>query len=344
MEELKCVPQIGCPLCSRQGAIKYHAVKDGAYGLRGRWDYRECCECQILWIDPRPIDTHIPRLYETYYTHSADRPDRLLAKLRDSIMIAAWRRDFGYNTAASPSLLAQALSLIPVLRQSAAAKLMYLNKVNHGRLLDVGSGSGAFASKMRQLGWKVDVVEPDKEAAKHVGALGVDVFATMDACLNEREGRYDAVSMSHVIEHVPDPVGYFQKAYRLLSDQGILSIVTPNKDALGAKIFKENWRSLEAPRHLHLFSVSALQSLAEGSGFESSFVWTPSRLARLTWPASRRLAWGEELVESATPSVRLRLEAFAYWLFEAIAAEFADIGEEVALIAQKKGLETRHEI
>ena len=35
-----------------------------------------------------------------------------------------------------------------------------------GKLLDVGSGTGAFASEMKQAGWQVTGLEPDEDARK----------------------------------------------------------------------------------------------------------------------------------------------------------------------------------
>src|SRR6185312_16023367 len=47
-----------------------------------------------------------------------------------------------------------------------------------------------------------------------------------------------------------------------------------NAKSFGHQYFKSNWRGLEPPRHLHLFSPQAAEKTAEKAGFTSCRVWT----------------------------------------------------------------------
>lgn len=80
--------------------------------------------------------------------------------------------------------------------------------------------------------------------------------------------RYDVITLSHVIEHVHDPYNTLKNCYDLLSPGGLLFIDTPNIDARSHRRFKENWRGLEAPRHLVIFNWESIFGVLKRCGFE----------------------------------------------------------------------------
>jgi 2-polyprenyl-3-methyl-5-hydroxy-6-metoxy-1,4-benzoquinol methylase len=90
---------------------------------------------------------------------------------------------------------------------------------------------------------------------------------------------FDTITMNHVIEHVPDPIKVLEECRRELKPGGRLVVVTPNIKCLGHYIFRENWRGLEVPRHLFLFSLPSLRACAEAAGLEASELRTTARRA-----------------------------------------------------------------
>jgi SAM-dependent methyltransferase len=50
-----------------------------------------------------------------------------------------------------------------------------------------------------------------------------------DAIPVEQHGTFDAIVISHVIEHFPDPIGFYQSAAKLLKDNGLICLVVPDK-------------------------------------------------------------------------------------------------------------------
>jgi 2-polyprenyl-3-methyl-5-hydroxy-6-metoxy-1,4-benzoquinol methylase len=71
-------------------------------------------------------------------------------------------------------------------------------------------------------------------------------------------GDFDAITMSHVIEHVPDPLASLDKCRRLLRLGGYLVLSTPNVRSLGHQRFGQSWRGLEPFGRLpYAFSYSA---------------------------------------------------------------------------------------
>jgi 2-polyprenyl-3-methyl-5-hydroxy-6-metoxy-1,4-benzoquinol methylase len=84
---------------------------------------------------------------------------------------------------------------------------------------------------------------------------------------------FDAVIMNHVVEHVHDPVRLLKECNRLLRPGGTFVAVTPNAESYGHKAFGSEWRGLEPPRHLFLFSRRTLREVANRAGFK----WVDTR-------------------------------------------------------------------
>ncbi|MDP3664643.1 MAG: class I SAM-dependent methyltransferase [Nitrosomonas sp.] len=151
---------------------------------------------------------------------------------------------------------------------------MYLNNIAPGRLLEVGCGNGKRLARMRDLGWDVTGQEIDSVASEYVRQeKGIPVhlgpLETMDT-----PGEFDVVILSHVIEHLHDPVALLKMCHLLLKKNGLLVLLTPNVASYGHRKFGAGWRDLESPRHIHLFTCKTLVRLAQKSGFSNPNSWT----------------------------------------------------------------------
>ena len=74
--------------------------------------------------------------------------------------------------------------------------------------------------------------------------------------------------MYHVLEHLHDPREALSKAYQLLKRGGLLVVAVPNFDSLQARIFRQRWYHLDAPRHLYHFTPHTLKMLLHEVGFK----------------------------------------------------------------------------
>jgi SAM-dependent methyltransferase len=125
------------------------------------------------------------------------------------------------------------------------------------------------------------------DAARRTHNLNVRI-GTVDTMIDTGI-KFDVVTASHVIEHVPDPIDFLWKCRRLLRPGGCMVLRTPNIDSLGHRRYRQFWRGLEPPRHLHLFTVSALETLANRAGFVRANCFTSSVAAEGMLTASHVL-------------------------------------------------------
>lgn len=279
VDGLERVP--ACPVCgSETRSILHRGMSDCVFGTApGRWDLWRCAECASGYLDPRPTPQTIGLAYADYFTHSADdrrfirRAGRMRAFLLDLINGYQNRR---YSLSWSPSSRfgRWLLPLLPSLRAAADCECRHLPKlpVGGGRLLDVGCGNGAFLALARQTGWEVQGLDFDQGAVNAARSRGLDVRHGGIELLADVSNAYDVVTLSHVVEHVHDPITLLANIQRLLKPGGRLWLKTPNLASVGANEFGSDWRDMDPPRHLVLFNRGSLQSALRRAGF-SAIEW-----------------------------------------------------------------------
>ncbi|HET7336215.1 MAG TPA: class I SAM-dependent methyltransferase [Rhizomicrobium sp.] len=139
------------------------------------------------------------------------------------------------------------------------------------RLLDIGSGPGFFLKTAKNRFWQVMGIEPSRQAAAHARDLGVEVTeGFFNAETAAKLGRFDAVHLNNVLEHVPDPANIVTLAHGLLEPGGVICTGVPNdfsplQIAAEASGLEPWW--VQPPHHLNYFDFDSLQSLLEKIGF-----------------------------------------------------------------------------
>lgn len=108
------------------------------------------------------------------------------------------------------------------------------------KILEIGPAYSPIAP--RSAGWNsrsLDHATQSELREKYRGQQDIDRIEPVDyvwsggalesAIPNNEYGTFDAVVASHVLEHMPDPLGVFHSAAVLLKPDGLLSIVLPDK-------------------------------------------------------------------------------------------------------------------
>lgn len=318
-DQIRVVEVPHCPLCEAKGRVLYRGLRDTLYHAPGVWSLSQCLACQCLWLNPRPHEDDIHKCYAEYFTHDIPVKSPPRSAVRRRILDVLL---FGRN------------------REIKFYDSMFLHKERPGRLLDIGCGDGAFLERMRKQGWDVIGFEFDPEAARVAREnYGLQVVVgSLDEC-DFPSNAFDAITLSHVIEHLPNPKAVLQSCCRLLKENGKLAITTPNIKSLGHRSFRDAWRGLEPPRHLILYSRDTLKSVLEETGLRVVMSATSDRAAGFIFEASGRIEAAmknERALSNGYQSLRGVSTRTLYMFIQHWGGELVkDIGEEIGILAVK---------
>jgi len=337
-----------CPVCGEtRRALLFQGLQDWLGGAPGSWAFHRCLGCGLLILDPRLTPGAIGSAYDEYQHHlaapvaepSPDGGTGVRAGWGDIVARAYRRWAYGYPDGLGWWLRLLALLAVPYPEGAEAVgfSVLYLRPVPGGELLDVGCGGGAQLVQMRRLGWRGTGVDPDARAVEMATRVhGLDVRRGTLAEQGFAAGRFDAVTLSHVIEHVHDPEGLLRECARVLKPGGRLVAVTPNAASLGRRRLGTSWIGLQPPRHLYLFDCATLARLAVRAGLRVLTMRSSVRNAEFSWLLGRGV-----LASWPTPGQRppggwagrrARWFQLAEWALTRLGVE---AGEELVLIATR---------
>ena len=236
-----------CPICKADASV----VADQHHGYQDSYFYRilECEYCDLQFIDPMTVP---PGLYDSIYRNSDRLPGynrytqyrNLIAQLRDTAPL-------DWLAALEPAYWFVRSELQ---RWSRSA-----------RILEVGSGLGYLTYAIRSAGYNIVGTDISDHAIIEARSSFGDFYLHKDlhVLASEEPNSFDALIMTEVIEHVPDPSGFLNAAASLLKPGGAIILTTPNKThaPLG-----RCWDTENPPVHLWWFSETAMRRLAQING------------------------------------------------------------------------------
>ena len=342
-QKSELVPQGRCALCGSEASPLYRRLPDIQVRSPGVWDVLRCGNpaCEMLTLEPRPAPEALKEAYKNYYTHDEGVPVPQARGLRRRARSAFQQRVLGYlhEGYGADVLLGYLYALSPLRREIALREMFYVHYVPGGHLLEVGCGNGRQLERLARAGWQVEGIDFDEHAATMARGLGIAVRVGELASANYTDGQFDAIILSHVIEHVEDPVQLLAECRRILKPDGQLVVATPNANALGHRWYGRAWLGLEPPRHLVVFTPRALADAARRAGFERVSIETKSIVGAWWFLASvwRRAALVDDSrapLPNGSEYLPLRLRFMA--LYERlICALGREVGEEILLKARK---------
>lgn len=100
-----------------------------------------------------------------------------------------------------------------------------------GRVLDVAAGSGIAAEELMRAGWDVAALDLSPELVTQIQARGVADARVHDLSsgpLPFDDATFEAVFAGEIIEHLVDTGTFLREIRRVLSDDGVLVLTTPN--------------------------------------------------------------------------------------------------------------------
>ncbi len=260
-----------CPVCGEMGRTLLYdkLVDDVMFCAPGHWSLYKCQACNAAYLDPRPTPATISLAYRNYHTHysiESSTPNKI-GKLRKSL------RNGYINYKLKANLIPEMKIgrwLVPLLMQSRRIdeSIRHIPKGCRSKIIaDIGCGNGQFLQTAIQLGLEAYGLDFDPLAVEIARKAGASVSLGGLPNTGWPSSKFDMVTLSHVIEHVHDPMLALQEVRRILKPGGLVWIATPNMDSFGHNRFRRYWRGIEPPRHLVLFNRTNIKMLLEASGF-----------------------------------------------------------------------------
>lgn len=225
---------------SRCRDIEYYTTDDV-------FTFYKCLDCDVLFIDPVPLD-RLSEIYPSnYYSFAAQKPS-LINNVKKRLDSSRFRRIF--QQIDQPEL----------------------------NILDIGGGAGWQLNALREIDSRVrftQVVDIDPKAEQLARENNHEYFCgTIENFTTGK--KFHLILLLNLIEHVADPTAVLQKVGTLLADGGVALLQTPNYDSLDERLFrKRNWGGYHCPRHWVLFTQDSFIKTVERAGLRvKSFAYT----------------------------------------------------------------------
>lgn len=231
----------------------------------------KCNDCKNAFFSPMLKPQNLHQAYKGYYTQSKENLENASNASYDRFGVFKDFYSYRYRKLKIKKgiLISYASSLIPFAKFYLARASRFLRvplKDNTLTLLDVGCGRGDFLIRAKYCGYHATGIDFDPETVDIAVARGLSAVVGEIKDLPESI-KYDAMTLSHVLEHVYDPRQLLKDILVRLKPGGYLYLATPNFNSAGRLAFGNDWRGLDAPRHLHLFNTVALKELLKEIGY-----------------------------------------------------------------------------
>jgi len=245
----------GCSICGATARLRYKGHH--GYTAGTEFDIYHCCGCGAAFALPQASPTDV---YALIYANAGDTP--------------GYSRYVAYATAAlshpAPlNFLAQSEADYWAIAQQLRKR--HPDNRSGVRVLEVGCGLGYLTYALKQDGFDasgIDISElPIRDARLRFGNL-FQCSAVADFA-EQHAGEYDCIILSEVVEHVGDIVLFLTQTERLLRQNGIIILTTPNRSFFHKTVL---WETELPPVHLWWLSEQSVKVLARRLGLQVSIL------------------------------------------------------------------------
>nr|HEX4315320.1 class I SAM-dependent methyltransferase [Kofleriaceae bacterium] len=234
-----------CPICSSPDLAVHLRHGDLFQHKPGRFTLERCRGCGHIFQNPRLSIDGLAFYYRDFY---------------DGLGEDGMEFVFGYG-------------VDPYLQR---ARMVKAAELAPKRWLDIGAGHGHFcmAARAELPGTTFDGLDFGDSIAEAERRGWVDTAyrGMFPELAKDFAGRYDALSMSHYLEHTLDPRAEIDAAATALAPGGCLLIEVPDPEFWLGRALGRWWLPWFQPQHQHLLSTTNLDKLLRERGFEPA-VW-----------------------------------------------------------------------
>ncbi len=230
-----------CPRCEAETYLTLFRASDRLYRTTEQhFHLVECSDCGLVRLHPMPSPAELRRFYpQAYWWEADDSASGRLAETYRQFVLGDHVR-----------FVARSLDgLAP--------------------LLDVGCGGGSFLHALGRPAQATVGLDSSHTAAS-VAHANYRLPAVCGSVPSHpfRPGSFGAVTLFHVLEHLPDPRRCLLAIRDVLTAEGKLFLQVPNADCWQFLLLGSDWSGLDVPRHLIHFRAEDLENLLADCGFE----------------------------------------------------------------------------
>ena len=229
-----------CPMCDGTSLRKHLEVGDIWQGKPGRFRLDKCSDCGHVFQNPRLSLEGLGYYYRDFYDGLGE--DGVEVLFDSEAQPYADRADF-------------------VLAHGAPEAW-----------LDVGCGHGHFCHTIKEKlpDARVDGLDLSDgvEDARRRGWLDTAHTGLFPSLADGLAGAYDAVSMSHYLEHTRDPKAEVAAAAQVLRPGGLFFVEVPDPSSWFGNLFRPFWLPWFQPQHQHFVQLDALEDLMRAHGLQ----------------------------------------------------------------------------
>lgn len=135
---------------------------------------------------------------------------------------------------------------------------------NAGRLLDYGCGISKFLSLTLKAGFDSYGFDLEEDSINVCKKNKIPTLTEDEI----KDSSFDIITLSQVLEHIPNPKDKLKWLRKKLTKGGIILIEVPNINSLNSRLQGKNWFYIKIPYHLTYFSMTTLAKMLETVGFK----------------------------------------------------------------------------
>lgn len=280
-----------CNLCDFQ---KFELVKSKLRDDKTKYKVYRCKNCSHIQLLPRPTKDEDKKFYDKNLQDKNRRKEIDYEKLQLNNLFDTKRH---------------------------VRFIQSLCKDANCNLLDIGAGYGFFVNELYNSGYKniigVEVSdERRKLAIKHSAVQIIDFDVNRP---NKDIGRFNMITLFHVLEHMPDPILFLKNIKNLITSNGIIICEVPNVREMLLDNCKEYNDFYWIRAHLNYFSKETLSNClkkAEYSYVEIKFQQRYGLMNLYNWLTTGKPQIEEPIFE--IPEAYKKVESFYRQYLESI--------------------------
>lgn len=152
------------------------------------------------------------------------------------------------------------------------------------RALDIGCDTGLLLDALRELGYRTEGIERSPAGAQ-AQAAGHEVHALDIEVTELGLGRYQLITLTHVLEHLREPIRGLVWLRRHLAPGGLGVIEVPNWGDLLRPLWGSRFRPLELGDHVSFFERATLAAALARAGLETVRLWSAPQVGTAIAPS-----------------------------------------------------------